>query len=416
MKRSEIKRRPLADTVLASLEPEDKEYRENYGLDGIYFAVKPNNLKRWILRYKDHSGNWRWAGLGSYPQTTAKMAREKAQDFIANLQQGINPVEVKKEDNKDHSLVSIFEFFYQKKQMDGVSPKTLKEMRSAFEAHVFPTLGKKAIDKITIQDCVAIQKALQEKGTFSTADKIRSWLNRTFRYAIASGVADNNPASYLIDVSVKRPKSQNFPYLLEDELPDFLRALRNSKHSTTITLSAAWLVIYTASRPGMVRWAEWSEFDFEEKTWTISAEKMKTRKEHVIPLTRQVIELLDNLRKYTGYSRYLFPSDYSTRQPVMSDATINKAFSLIGYKRKMTGHGSRHTFKTLVTEHGWNRDWSELQLAHTKKGIEEVYNKAQYLKPRATMMQWYNDYLNALERGITDEDRKQFTTNANKTD
>lgn len=163
----------------------------------------------------------------------------------------------------------------------------------------------------------------------------------------------------------------------------------------------------------MVRWAEWSEFNLKEKTWTISADKMKTRKEHVIPLTRQVIGLLDNLIKYTGYSRYLFPSDYSTRQPVMSDATIHKAFSLIGYKRKMTGHGSRHTFKTLVTEHGWNRDWSELQLAHTKKGIEEVYNKAQYLKPRAIMMQWYNDYLDALEQGITDEEKEQFTLSVN---
>lgn len=99
----------------------------------------------------------------------------------------------------------------------------------------------------------------------------------------------------------------------------------------------------------------------------------------------------------------------------MSDATINKAFALIGYKNKMTGHGSRHTFKTLVTEHGGRRDWSELQLAHIKKGIEEVYNKAQYLKPRAIMMQWYNDYLDALEQGITEETKKAFALRVNNT-
>lgn len=415
MKRSEIKRRPLADTVLAALEAEEKEYRESYGVDGIYFTVTPKGNKRWDLRYKDDENKWRWAGLGAYPSTSAKMARQKAQEFILKLQEtGTSPVDIKKESKQDNTLLAVFELFFNKKKLDGVAEKTLKEMRSAFTIHVFPSLGKKSVDTITIQDCVAIQKKLQDAGTFSTADKIRSWLNRTFRYAIAAGLANNNPASYLIDVSVKKPKSQNFPYLLEDELPEFLRALRASKYSTFTTLTAAWLVIYTASRPGMVRWAEWDEFDFEEKTWTISAEKMKTRKEHVIPLTTQVIKLLEDLKPYTGYSKYLFPTEYGVRQPVMSDATINKAFSLIGYKRKMTGHGSRHTFKTLVTEHGWNRDWSELQLAHTKKGIEEVYNKAQYLKPRAAMMQWYNDYLNALEAGESENKRELFSIRANK--
>lgn len=417
MKRSEIKRRPLADTVLAALEPEEKEYRENYGIDGIYFSVNPNNNKKWILRYKDNTGKWRWAGLGAYPSTSAKMARQNAQDFITKLQEtGSSPVDTKKESKQDNTLLAVFELFYDKKKLDGVAAKTLKEMRSAFAIHVFPSIGKKPVDAITIQDCVAIQKKLQDAGTFSTADKLRSWLNRTFRYAIAAGLANNNPASYLIDVSVKKPKAQNFPYLLEDELHDFLKALRESKYSTFTTLTAAWLVIYTASRPGVIRWAEWDEFNFEEKTWTISAEKMKTRKEHIIPLTKQVIELIEKLKPYTSYSKYLFPTEYGVRQPVMSDATINKAFSLIGYKRKMTGHGSRHTFKTLVTEHGWNRDWSELQLAHTKKGIEEVYNKAQYLKPRAIMMQWYNDYLDALENGITDEQKKVFSNKVNMID
>ncbi len=415
MKRSEIKRRPLADTVLASLEPEEKEYRENYGSDGIYFAVKPNGSKRWILRYKDSNNSWRWSGLGTYPATTAKMARDKAQAFIKELQkEGTSPVDKKKGEKRDATVKGVFELFYQKQKLNKVSQKQLNEMNNAFERHVLPFIGKTPIYKVTVQECFDIQKRLQDRGTFSTADKIRSWLNRTFRHAVACGLTDTNPASYLIDASIKRPPSQNFPYLLEDELPDFLRALRESRYSTHTTLSAAWLVIYTASRPGMVRWAEWSEFDFEEKTWTIEADKMKMKKAHIIPLTNQVIALLESLKEYTGHSKYLFPSDYATRQPVMSDATINKAFSLIGYKRKMTGHGSRHTFKTLVAEHGWNKDWSELQLAHTKKGIEDVYNKAQYLKPRAIMMQWYNDYLNALEQGITEQQSKEFAARVNK--
>lgn len=247
-----------------------------------------------------------------YPEISAKTAREKAQAFLKSLQDGINPVEQKAQ--KIHDFKSVFEIFFDKKRLDGLSEKTLKEMRSAFKAHVIPKIGKQPVNKITIQDCIAIQKGLQDAGTFSTADKIRSWLNRTFRYAMAAGLTDHNPASYLVDVSVKWPKSQNFPYLLEEELPDFLKALKSSTHSNFITLSAAWLVIYTASRPRMVRWAEWSEFDLEGKAWTIPAEKMKTRKEHVIPLTTQVLSLLEELKPYTAYSNYLFPSDYAVRQ------------------------------------------------------------------------------------------------------
>lgn len=413
MKRSEIKRRPLADTILASLEPEEKEYRENYGMDGVYFAVKSNSSKRWILRYKDYNGSWRWAGLGTYPATTAKMARDKAQVFIKELQkEGTSPVDKRKEKRNDTTVKGVFDLFYEKQRRGGVSKKELDGMSSAFENHVLPFIGKKLVYKVTIQDCTAIQKRLQDRGTFSTADKVRGWLNRTFRHAIASGLSNHNPASYMIDVSIKRPKSKNFPHLLEPELPDFLRALRKS-HSTVPVKTAAWMSVY-ATRPGMVRWAEWEEIDFENKIWTIPAKKMKKDNDQIIYLTDQVLALLKNLREYTGYSKYLFPSDRSEKIPVISDGTINKAFSIIGYKNRMTGHGSRHTFKTLTSEHGWEDKWSEAQLAHAKKGMEEVYNKAKYLHPRAIMMQWYNDYLDALEKGITDKELKQFRKRVNK--
>lgn len=141
---------------------------------------------------------------------------------------------------------------------------------------------------------------------------------------------------------------------------------------------------------------------------------MKMKNYHVIPLTKQILELLEELKKYTWYSKYLFASDRASIAPVISAGTINKVYARAGYKNRLTGHGTRHTFKTLVSEHGWNGDWSEAQLAHIKKDeIEETYNQAKYLEPRRIMMQWYNDYLDALENGITEIQQKKFAALVN---
>ncbi len=139
----------------------------------------------------------------------------------------------------------------------------------------------------------------------------------------------------------------------------------------------------------------------------IPAEKMKMRRGHAVPLCRQAREALEALRPKTGRSRYVFPGD-GAKLPVISDAAINRCFATAGYKGKMTGHGTRHTAKTLLSEHGWPLTWTEMQLAHKPPGLEGTYNQASYLKQRAVMMQWYADYLDALEAGITKADQEAF--------
>tara|TARA_B100000700_G_scaffold189815_1_gene209242 strand:- start:78283 stop:79524 length:1242 start_codon:yes stop_codon:yes gene_type:complete len=404
MKRSQIKRRPLADTVLSTLEPEAREYMESYGLDRLYFVVSPSGRKRWVVRYKKPTtGRWAYTGVGTYPEVKAKTARQAAQRIAETVASGIDPISGQAE-AKVVTFAEVAEAWQAKRIADGRAAKTIKGARYWLDNDALPRLGKLDINAISRSDCADLQASIEARQAYNTAEKSRSWLNQIFGRAIALGLTDNNPASNLGDIAATPPAEERYPHLLEDELPDFLRALRASS-SKAIVKTAAWLVIRTASRPGMVRWAEWSEIDGE--TWRVPAEKMKTRKAHVVPLTPQARDLIEALRPYTGRSRYLFPGE-GAATPVISDAAINSCFARIGYKGRMTGHGSRHTAKTLLREHGWPRDWTELQLAHKEGGMEGVYNQAGYLKHRKQMMGWYCDYLDAIERGITEDERAAF--------
>lgn len=404
MKRTAIKRRPLADTVLQTLEPETKEYRESYGVDRLYFVVAASGRKRWEVRYKKPAtGRWAWMGIGGYPDTSAKRARAEAQRVAELVADGVDPVELRR-GAEVHPFREAAEAWYRDKVERGRAAKTLKGIRYWLDNDALPALGTRPVDKISRGDCAKLQAAIEKRGAFNTAEKSRTWLAQIFGRAIALGHTENNPASNLADIAAQPPQEQRYPHLVEQELPEFLRALHESP-SKLIVRTAAWMVVRTASRPGMVRWAEWDEFDGE--VWRVPAAKMKMRRDHVVPLPRQVLEALEALRPMTGRSRYLFPGE-GARSPVISDMAINTAFARIGYRRRMTGHGSRHTAKTLLSEHGWPAVWTEAQLAHTPKGMEGVYNQAAYLEKRRAMMQWYSDYLDALARGMTGEEQEAF--------
>lgn len=417
MKRSEIKRRPLADTVLASLEPEAKEYRENYGIDRLYFVVGSTGRKRWELRFKKPDGKWGWHGLGSYPDVTAKKAREKAQEAQRLNSEGVDPITHKAtlKASRDAAEANTFKAaadqWLEKKIKDGRAEKTLAGINGALTNDILPALGSKPLSRITRADCANLQASIESRGAHNTAEKVRVWVNQIFGLAIAKGMTENNPASNLIDIAEKAPEESQYPHLLEPELPEFLRAMGESR-SGTIVRTAAWLTLLTASRPGMTRWAEWTEVDLDAGLWTVPGVKMKMRRDHIVPLPTQAIEIIKDLQRLTGRSRYLFPSS-GEKVPVISDASINKCFALIGYKGRMTGHGSRHTCETLLSEHGWPEHWRDMHLAHKKPGLKGVYDKAIYLPQRQAMVQWYADYLDALRDGMTDAQRAAFKQRVN---
>lgn len=406
MLRSEIKRRPLADTVLSTLEPDAKEYRELDG-NGLYFRVKPDGGKSWQLRYKNFEGKWSWLGIGGYPEVGGALARKKAAELRNTISQGIDPLAQRRAEKaaQEAANARLFritaEDWLAFKQSKGLSEGTLRQVRTYLDKDILPALGDKPLDSITRSDCEALQKSLEQREAHNIAEKCRSWVNQIFGYAIAKGLTENDPASRLLAIAAKAPDTKQYPHLLEPELPDFLRALRAST-SRLPARTAAWLCIWTASRPGMVRWAEWSEIDLDAATWTTPAAKMKMRRDYISPLPTQAVEALRELRRVTGSSRWLFPGIGSTN-PTISENTINKVFASIGYKGRMVGHGSRHTFSTMANEHkaaqGFDKDMIEAQLAHKEQGVAGVYNNAAYVLLRRGMMQWYADRLDSLAAG-----------------
>lgn len=418
LKRSDIKRRPLADTVLSSLEPEAKEYRESYGIDRIYFVVAANGRKRWEFRYKKPStGKWSWLGLGGYPEISARRARDKADEAQALLDQGTDPANQKQVARKAVEAASSTTFravanaWLEKKEKDGRADSTLDKIRTYLDKDLFPAIGDMQVSEVTRRHCADLQASIEARGAFNVAKKTRGWLKEIFSQAIAKGMMEYNPASELLVIAAEAPPTQQYPHLIEEELPDFMRAMRKTT-SRLAARTAAWLTIWTASRPGMVRWAEWSEFDLKESLWEVSAKKMKMDRDILIPLPRQAVEALYELKELTGRSRYLFPG-IGQKTAVISENTINKVFAAVGYKGRLVGHGTRHTASTLLRDHDWIKDHVEMQLAHKEGGMGGVYNKAKYLRQRHAMMQWYADYLDALGEGMTPEKEAVFRAKVN---
>lgn len=400
MKRFEIKRRPLADTVLATLEPEAKEYRE---LDekGLYFRVKPNGSKSWQFRYKKPDGKWSWIGLGGYPEVSGSFAREKAAQLRADAAAGKNPITTKREREQQEleAASATFEalateWYNTKRQTwtDGTSSRVL----GALKKHVYPVFGKRAFVEITAMEWLEFLRNLERTGIIEQASRVRAICREVYDLALVSGRVTYNPLESLHKHLTAR-KAQNFSHVPQDELPALLRAIRAYPHADDVRLGLL-LLSRLAVRPSELREARWEEFDFDKALWTIPAIRMKRRREHTVPLPKQAQEALQQLHRLTGHQPLLFPGRNDRKAP-RSETVFIMALRRLGYQGRQTPHGFRHIFSTIANEHGYNADHIEAQLSHVKDGVAGVYNKAQYLKQRQHMMQWYADHLDALERG-----------------
>lgn len=404
MKRSEIKRRPMADTVLATLEPESKEYRELDG-NGLYLRVRPDGSKSWQLRYKKPDGKWSWLGLGGYGTNTHQLsgsqARQKALVLRNDAAQGKNPLATKRarKATEVEAANNTFEHLareWHATKRKGWSAGTATRTIGALELHVFPLFGKRPYVSILPMEWMELLRGMEQKGIVEQTSRVRGFCREIYDLARVTGRATHNPLEGLHKFLLTKP-AENYSHVSPEELPALLRALRAYPAAVDVGIGLQ-LLSMLACRPSEIREARWSEIDLDKALWVIPAERMKRRREHVIPLPRQAVELLTTLHNLTGHHSLLFPGRSDTTK-ARSNTVFLMALRRLGYEGRQTGHGFRHIASTILNEHGFEENHIEAQLSHVKEGVAGVYNKAQYLEQRVVMMQWYADHLDTLAKG-----------------
>lgn len=368
---------------------------------GMYLEVTPTGSKYWRMKYR-FDGKEKRLALGVYPEVSLAEAREKRDAARKLIAEGANPSEVKKQEKRErrlaaeNSFAAIAQEWCAKEQPRWTPGHALRVIKS-LKADAFPDLGKLPIAKLTAPIILDAVRKIEKRGAVETAQRVLQRINSVFRYAIQTGRATYNPASDLVG-ALKAQKVEHRPALSRGELREFYRRLAAEPlHQTTRI--AMHLQMLTFVRPGELRAARWEEFDLERKEWRIPAERMKMRSLHIVPLSEQVVALLEELRPLTGRGTYLFPAMTDHDKP-MSENTLGYAMGRMGYKGIATPHGFRALASTVLNEQGFDSDVIERQLAHIERNkVRAAYNRSEYLEQRAAMMQWYADFLHSQQQG-----------------
>ncbi|WP_174869651.1 tyrosine-type recombinase/integrase [Pectobacterium polaris] len=380
--------------------PKDKPYKMADG-GGLYLLVKTNGSRYWRLKYRI-DGKEKLLALGVYPDVSLADARAKRDEARKGIAGGIDPLEVKKEQKveREAQVKNTFQEIaleWHNMKVKKWSAGYASDILEAFNKDVFPFIGQRPVADIKPLELLNVLKKMEDRGATEKAKKVRQRCGEVFRYAIVTGRAEYNPAPDLTSV-MQGHESTHYPFLTTEELPAFFKALAGYSGSELMVLAARLLII-TGLRTGELRGALWSEIDTKKALWEISAERMKMRRPHIIPLSTQAIAIIEQIRAMTGQFPLLFPGRNDPSK-TMSEASINQVFKRIGYTGRVTGHGFRHTMSTVLHEQGYNTAWIETQLAHVdKNAIRGTYNHAQYLDGRREMLQWYADYMVSLEKG-----------------
>lgn len=385
---------PLNDMQIRRAKPEAKAYTLGDG-QGLSLLIEPNGSKSWRFRYR-FAGKPKMISLGVYPTITLADARSRRDDARKLVAEGKNPSEVRKEQKialqaeSQSSFEKIATEWHQMKSSKW-SAGYASDIMEAFQNDIFPYLGTRPVEEIKPLELLNVLRIIEKRGALEKMRKVRQRCSEVYRYAIATGRAVFNPAADLAS-ALEVHQSNHFPFLRADEIPDFLRAL-NSYTGSRLVQIATKLLMITGVRTIELRASIWSEFDLDNAIWEIPAERMKMRRPHLVPLSTQALDLLNELKTMTGRYRYVFPGRNDPNKP-MSEASINQVIKRIGYGGKLTGHGFRHMMSTLLHEQGFDSTWIEMQLAHAdKNNIRGTYNHAQYLEKRRDMLQWYSSFL-----------------------
>lgn len=388
---------PLTESQIRKLEPTDKRYGASDG-GGLRIEVLTNGEKQWRLAYR-FGGKQRQKTLGPYPLLKLAEARIMREEVKKALIEGRDPEQSEEEVSASREAKTIWrnlcDDFLIKLENEGRNYRTIQALRGQL-AKTYPKLGDRQADTIRPAELLEVCRAEEAIRQFENAQRIRSASSRVCRYAIARDLMERDFAADLRGALVT-PKAKGFPAIIEPE--DFGHLLRAvwAYPGSFVTLCGLKLTAMTWLRSKELRQALWDEIDWENDTWTVPAERMKKKRKHLVPLSRQAIEVLRDLHGLTGSKGpFMFPNASKAGRP-MSENTMLNAMNSLGYKGRHVPHGFRKTASTNLNEQGWNTDWIEKQLSHEDDDkVRRAYNAAEYLDQRREMMQHYSDWLDEV--------------------
>lgn len=392
----------LSDKACKTARIRDKAYKLSDG-GGLYLLVKPNGNKHWRLKYY-FLGREKLLALGPYPLVPLAEARDGREAAKKLLLKGTDPIKhkdhvrrTKIRDAKNTFKVVALEWYENRKHM--WTPEYAEEILKRLEADIFPALGNYAMNEIEPPLLLDVIRKIENRGALEIARRQVQKCGEIFRYAIACGKAVRDPSADIKE-ALKPIKTEHYAAIDVHELPDLVQAIeKNDARLYQSTRNALKLMMLTFVRTGELINARWTEMDFERQEWVIPAERMKMRKEHIVPLSRQALAVLESQKEIAGHRPFVFPSAVKPRKS-MSNNTLLVALKRLGYGGRMTGHGFRAlAMSAIKQELGYRHEVVDRQLAHVHKSkIDQAYDRALFLEERKVMMQAWADYIDALAK------------------
>lgn len=393
----------LSFLAIDKAKPREKPYKLTDG-SGLYLLVMPTGGRLWRMNYR-FNGKQKTLSFGRFPDVPLARAREKCLQARQWLADGLDPMEERKEQERQARAKShetfrlIAEEWVARLELEGRSPATMSKTRWLLD-FAYLQIGDRPIASLTAPEILAVLRPVEARGRYETANRLRGTLGTIFRYAIATGRAQRD-VTFDLRGALITPKTKHHAAILEPKaLGGLLRAIEGHEGQPAVTI-ALRMAPHVFVRPGELRSAEWTEFDIEANLWTIPAYKTKMRRPHKVPLSTQVVGMLEELRTITGHTTFLFPSVRSPSRPI-TDNTLNAALRRLGYsKDEVTAHGFRATAATLLNEMvKWHPDAIERQLAHVESNdVRRAYARGEHWAERVKMMQVWSDYLESLRAG-----------------
>jgi integrase len=391
---------PLNDTAIRNAKADIKQ-KKLYDSGGLYLLVTPNGGKWWRFKYR-FGGKEKLLSFGTYPQVSLKDARDDRDNAKKLLRNHIDPAIERKAIKEAESGQGSFDAVAMEwltKFSQSWSKSHTETIKQRLENYIIPNLGQRQINEIAAPELLAVLRKIEALGYVETAHRVKQICGQIFRYAIATGRTERDPAADLKG-ALPPPKSKRMASIIDPKGAGGLLRAIDDYNGSIVTQHALKLGVLTFVRPGELRHAEWDEVNLEVAEWRIPAQKMKMKTPHIVPLSKQATAILEGIQPVTGQGKYVFPSERTYSRP-MSENTVNAALRRMGYtKNEITGHGFRSMASTLLHEQGWKSDIIERQLAHQERNkVKAAYNHAEHLSERKKMMQAWADYLDALKKG-----------------